>query len=159
KLNEVLRRRDDGALAGPERARETLGAYLHRWLGAIRGTIRASTWTRYAQCVRCDLVPALGRTRLAALRPDAVQKLYAEKLAAGLAPRSVHHIHPTLPPALAQAVKGGSAGRNVTDVVDPPRVPRYEHRILAPEQAAGLLDAARGDRLEALWTLALCTGA
>jgi integrase len=159
KLNEVLHRRDDGALAAPERTRETVADYLRRWLEAIRGTIRPSTWERYAQCVRRHLTPALGRTRLAALRPDAVQKLYADTLAAGLSPRSVHHIHTILHTALRQAMRWGYVTRNVTEAVDPPSVPRYEHRILAPAQAARLLETARSDRLEALWVVALCTGA
>jgi integrase len=42
--------------------------------------------------------------------------------------------------------------------VRPPKVARAEPRVLSPEEARRLLDAARGDPLEALWVLALTTG-
>jgi integrase len=158
KLDEIRRRLDEGALAEADRAKATLRTYLHRWLDAVRTTIRPSTWERYAQCVNRHLVPALGRTRLQALRPEAVQKLYADKLAAGQSPRSVHHIHAILHTALEQAVRWGYVTRNVTDAAEPPRVPSPELRVLSPDEVARLLDAARGDRLEALWALAVYTG-
>jgi integrase len=42
--------------------------------------------------------------------------------------------------------------------VDPPRVRRPEIHPLTPEQARTFLDAARGDRLEALYSVALAIG-
>lgn len=158
KLDDIRRRVEEGALVDADRARATLRTFLHRWLDAIRANVRLSTWERYAHCVHHDLVPALGRTRLTALRPEAVQKLYADKLTSGLSPRSVHHVHTILHTALEQAVRWGYVSRNVTDATEPPRVPRFELRILSPDEVARLLDTARGDRLEALWTVAVCTG-
>jgi integrase len=52
----------------------------------------------------------------------------------------------------------GLVPRNVADLVDPPRMPRYEHAAFTPEQAERFLAAIRGDRLEALFVLALVTG-
>lgn len=57
-----------------------------------------------------------------------------------------------------QAVKWGYVTRNVAGAVDPPSVPRQEIRALTPEQVARLLDTARGDALEALWTVAVYSG-
>jgi len=48
--------------------------------------------------------------------------------------------------------------RNVADLVTPPRSTAREHRVLNQEHAQTLLLAAREDRLEALYTLALTTG-
>ena len=48
--------------------------------------------------------------------------------------------------------------RNVSDLVDPPRNRRYEISPLSPEQARRLLEAVGGNRLEALYVLALTTG-
>ena len=45
-----------------------VAVFLRRWLEAIRPSVRLSTRTRYAQGVERYLVPALGRSRLAALR-------------------------------------------------------------------------------------------
>jgi integrase len=59
---------------------------------------------------------------------------------------------------LGQAAKWNLAARNVTDLVDAPRITRTEMHVLSPEEARQLLNAARGDRLEALYFLALATG-
>jgi integrase len=67
-------------------------------------------------------------------------------------------LHRILHNALGQAARWDLVGRNVADLVKPPRVPRYEFTTLSPEQARQFLDAARGDRLEALYVLAITTG-
>lgn len=48
--------------------------------------------------------------------------------------------------------------RNVASLVTPPRIARRDMVTLSPEQARTLMEAARGDRLEALYVLALTTG-
>src|SRR5215207_6117512 len=48
--------------------------------------------------------------------------------------------------------------RNVSDAVKPPRPDPREMRPLSPVEARKLLDATQGDRLEALYVLAVHTG-
>lgn len=48
--------------------------------------------------------------------------------------------------------------RNAAQAVDPPKVHRKEARALSAAEAKRLLDAARDDRLEALYLLAVTTG-
>src|SRR5215208_213042 len=48
--------------------------------------------------------------------------------------------------------------RNVSDAVKPPRPDPREMHPLSPVEARKLLDAAQGDRLEALYVLAVHTG-
>lgn len=67
-------------------------------------------------------------------------------------------LHAILRRALVTVERWGLASRNVAKLVDPPRIPRHEIRPLTPEQARLLLDAAVGDRLEALYVTALATG-
>ena len=69
------------------------------------------------------------------------------------------------PPARADpqgAVERGPLGRwcnrNVADLVDPPRNRHFEIATLTAEQARAFLDAAAGNRLEALFVLAVTTG-
>jgi integrase len=92
------------------------------------------------------------------LTPAHLRGLYREKLDAGLSPRTVKYVHVTLHKALKQAVMDGLIPRNATDAVKPPQVRREEMHPLAPEQVKLLLEAARGDRLEALYVLAITTG-
>jgi hypothetical protein len=79
----------------------TVGEYLSAWLtDSVRDTVRQRTYERYESIVRVHLIPTLGRVKLRALAPARVRGLYREKLDAGLAPRSVLHIHRTLSKAL-----------------------------------------------------------
>ena len=48
--------------------------------------------------------------------------------------------------------------RNVAEAVDPPMVPKKDVTPLSPEHARAFLEAARGDRLKALYVLAVHTG-
>ena len=135
-----------------------LGDYLHRWLNdSVRDTVRNTTFERYEQIVRMHIKPALGRVKLKNLTSTHVRGLYKEKLQSR-SPRTVQYIHVTLHKALKQAVNDGLVPRNVTEAVKPPQVRREEIHPLTPEQVNALLSAARGDRLEALYVLAIHTG-
>jgi integrase len=160
KLNELRQRRERGQLGDPAAGSTTLGAFVSRYLAAARSTLRPRTWRRYDELLRLHVVPALGRTRLDALRPDAVQRLYAAKLEAGLSPRTVRHVHRVLHTALSRAVRWRYVPANVTDAVDAPAVPEAEIAPPSPDQLGRLLDTAHaaGDRLAPLWTVAVYSG-
>ena len=102
--------------------------------------------------------PALGNLKLKSVTPAHVRGLYREKLQAGLSPRTVQYIHVTLHKALKQAVADGLIPRNTTEAVRPPQVRKEEIRPLDAEQVKALFGAAQGDRLEALYILAVHTG-
>lgn len=55
-------------------------------------------------------------------------------------------------------MRWGLVPRNVCDLIAPPHAEGFEIQPLTMEQAHRLLTAARGHRLEALFTLALATG-
>jgi integrase len=156
KLNAALADRDSGLPVIVER--QSVTKFLNSWLEAVRPTLRERTWVRYEQYVRLHVVPAVGKTSLTKLTPQHLQRLYADRLAAGSSPTTVHHLHAVLHKALDQAVRWNLVGRNVSDLVDPPRITRHEMTTLSPESARSLLDAAGGQRLEALYVLALTTG-
>jgi integrase len=135
--------------------------YLDRWLSdSVSDTVKVTTFERYEQITRLHLKPALGRVKLKALTPAKVRGLYREKLEAGSSARTVRYIHTTLHKALKQAVMDGLIPRNATESVKPPQPSREEMRPLTPDQAKHLLQAAHedGDRLEALYVLAIHTG-
>lgn len=68
------------------------------------------------------------------------------------------YIHTTLHRALKQAVRWGLVPRNAAAAVDPPRVVTPEMRPLSSAQARTLLATAKGNRLQALFVLAVTTG-
>jgi integrase len=59
---------------------------------------------------------------------------------------------------LGHAERTELVGWNVAHLGLPPRIPRREVRPLDPEQARIFLSAIKGDRLEALYLVALACG-
>jgi integrase len=135
-----------------------LSEYLDRWLPDIRDTVRQRTWERYESIVRVHIKPALGRVKLKDLTATHARGLYREKLESGSSPRTVQYIHTTLRKALQDAMSDGLIPRNVADGIKAPRPKKKEINPLSPEQARTFLKAVRGDRLEALYVLAIHRG-
>ena len=72
--------------------------------------------------------------------------------------RTVGYLHAVLRRALRQALKWGLVARNVATLVDALRVEHKALRPFTPEEAKKFLEAVRGDRLEALYSVALSLG-
>ena len=157
KLTEAMANRDKGLVFDDENM--TTGEYLDRWLSdCVRGSVRESTFDRDSYLVRVHIQPALGRMKLRKLSPIHVQGFYRDRLDSGLSASTVNKIHTVLHKALSQAVRWSVVPRNVTEAVKAPRPAPKEMHPLSPEEARRLLKVARGDRLEALFVLALTTG-
>jgi integrase len=157
KLTKAMADRDGGITY--DAGKLTVEEHLLRWLSdSVRDTVRQRTYERYESIVRVHLIPAIGRIKLKTLTPAHVRALYRAKLDAGLAPRSVLHIHRTLSKALKQATDDGLIPRNAAGLVKPPRPRREEIQPLDSEQVRALFETARGDRLEALYVVAVTTG-
>lgn len=148
------------SLAAPNASdRERLADYLEQWLeNSVRASVSPSTHRSYSGYVRNHITPVLGGVRLARLAPTHVQALQAELSRRGASPTVRLHVHVVLRRALAQALRFGLIARNPCDVVPRPRLPRRQPTWLDAAQVRVLLDAARGDRLEALAILAVTTG-
>ena len=157
KLNKALSDREDGLIFAAGNLK--VGEYLDRWLkDSLEGNVRPRTLSNYQLQVRQHITPALGRIKLRTLTPAHVQGLYRQKLDAGLAPSSVRYIHAVLHRALKQALRCGLVPRNVTEAVDLPKLVNEEVDALLPEEARVFLEAARGDRYEAIYVVAVTTG-
>ena len=157
KLTKAIADRDGGLVY--DAGNITVGEYLDRWLNdSVRDTVRQRTWERYEQFVRVHLTPALGKIKLAKLTPAHVRGLYRDKLNCGLAPRTVLHFHRAFSKALKQAAADGLIPRNPAAPVKPPQPRGEEIRPLNREQARALFEAASGDRLAALYIVAVTAG-
>lgn len=157
KLNKALADGEDGLFFEDEGLK--VGEYLERWLeNSVKGNVSPRTYTNYRLQVRRHLTPAPGRIKLKDLTPFKIQGLYRSKLGAGLSNASVRYTHDVLHRALKQAVKWSLVPRNVAEAVDPPKVRREEVTPLSSEQSRRFLAAARGDRFEALYVVALTCG-
>src|ERR1700674_3127863 len=157
KLSEILHALEHGTFA--DARGQTLGDFLDQWLTQVaQPRVRPWTYHGYEVHVRCHIKPAIGRIPLDKLTPQNVQFLLNTKLQGGLKPKTVRYIRGTLRTALNEAVRWGLVARNVASLVDGPRVERFEIRPFTPDEARTLLKAVKGDRLEALFSVALAMG-
>jgi integrase len=137
----------------------TLGEYLDQWLQeVVWPSVRSWTYRGYEVHVRLHIKPSLGPISLERLEPMHVQGLLNRKLKEGLSPKSVRYLRGTLRTALNQAVRWGLVARNAAAAVDGPRVPQHEIQPFTSDEARRFLHAIRGDRLEALYSVALTLG-
>lgn len=159
KLNRLRADADLGIVFDAEN--QTVGEYLQSWLtDNVRDTVRESTYDSYERTVRVHLIPPFSHVKLAKLTPQHIRRLYREKLDKGLAPRTIQYAHTLLKKALKQAVRDGMIPRNPAEAVDPPQIQRDELQPLSAAQVRALLETASeaGERLEALYTVAVHTG-
>ena len=77
----------------------------------------------------------------------------------GLSPQTVTHCRNVLRAALNHAMRWNLVGRNVAALVDVPRIERPAIHALSGDEARALLEASRGGKYEALYAVALSTGA
>ncbi|MGY1680710.1 tyrosine-type recombinase/integrase [Geodermatophilus sp. SYSU D01176] len=155
----ALEAKRDAGIAGAAGKVPTAGQWLDHWLDTIAARkVRPSTLVRYRQLVVNQLVPGIGHHRLDRLQPEHVEKLYGDLEAGGLAPASVLQAHRVLSRALKVATQRGKVARNVCTLVDAPSVERDEIRPLTAGDARRVLEAARGRRNAARWSVALALG-
>jgi len=157
KLKLILREHQQGLAVATDK--QTLQEYMERWLDeVVEARTRAKTIHSYREIARLHIYPTLGKVTLQRLSPDQVQRLLASKHRGGLSARTCQYIRAVLRMALGQAQKHGLLARNVAALVDPPRGEKRATVFLNPDQARQLLDGVRGDRLEALYRVALSLG-
>jgi len=155
----IRRQLVDARELGLDSSRQTVAGFLRSWIAGLRGarnaSIRPRTMQHYEMIVEKHLVPALGSLPLSALTPARIQA-YLD--ADDAAPRTVHHHRAVLRRALNVAVRERRLPYNPAALVQPPRVDREKADPLTADEARRLLEATTGDRLHALWRLALVTG-
>ncbi len=146
-----------GTLTKPSRT--TVAQFLEIWLDdVVRVTVRNSTYVSYKGVVKNHIDKRIGGIRLQKLEPSHVQGLYSAMEKDGASPRLRQLTHAVLHRALKQALRWGKVIRNVCDAVDFPRVPHKDIEPLTAEQVGRLLAAAKGDRLEAIYIVAIGSG-
>src|SRR5215217_599275 len=157
KLTKAMADRDSGIVYDDKNL--TVREYLNRWLSdAVRGTVRDSTYSRDKYLVTNHVKPSIGRVKLKNVNALHLQSLYRERLDSGLSGSTVQKIHHVLHKALTQAMRWDLIPRNPADSVKAPTPTPKEMHPLSALEARQLLEAARGDRLEALYVLAVHTG-
>jgi integrase len=142
-------------------ARLTLGSLFDEWLQAERiGSKKVSSYARLESCVCCHLKPALSSKRVAQFDTKAVNTFTRAKQEEGCAASSIRLMLHCLRKAfaLAETYKYIPKGANPVAGAELPPLPQRVPHALTQAEARRFLDAACGDRLEALYVLALTSG-
>ncbi|MGE5647741.1 MAG: tyrosine-type recombinase/integrase, partial [Acidobacteriota bacterium] len=139
--------------------RQTLEQYLRSWLADVATPrVRPGTLTHYRIMIEKHIVPIVGKVPLVKLSPQHVQMLLSEN-AKTLSAKTCRHIRTCLRVALGTAVKWNLIHRNAAALSDPPPLPDRHVRSMTEEELAAFEKAARQHPFEAVFILALATGA
>jgi integrase len=148
---------DTGLLADVTKLK--VAEYLNRWLNATaKARVQPRTWHRYEQMIRLQLLPWLPDVPLSQLRSIHVEGCRSLMRVRGASPSVCQSAAEVLRSALRDAVRLKMIPHNPTEGVERPKYRRPEMQAFAREQALVFLDAAREDRLYALYVVALDTG-
>lgn len=143
KMQAVAVAVNDGTYTPPSKL--TVGQWLDLWAENYLGGVKYNTVRIYKGNIKKHITPALGGVRLSDLHPHTVQ-VFINGLQ-GLSPQSVRMVHQVLHHALERAVMLGYIPKNPAAECVLPRKAQKEIHPLDDEQAAALLDAARGGEL------------
>ena len=156
-LTATKREMDLGVFVEPSAM--SLSEYLDRWLrDAARPRVSRRTGDGYAGMLERYIREPLGYKRLDKLQALDIQSVYGAMQARGLSARVVRHTHSVLHNALKQAVKWGLISRNPSDLVELPKVPHRERRVLMADEAQRFLEAADVMPHGLIFEFALLTG-
>jgi integrase len=144
----------------------TIGQRLDVWLSEIKGFdgTRPRTLTLYKGLAERYVKPVIGGVRLDKLSPAHVQRLVTETqnspTARGTPPSAstLRHVYKLVRKALGDAYRMELVTRNVATQVKAPPLNNNRRAGLGLVEAKRLLDVIDGERLEALYVLALTTG-
>lgn len=148
----------------------TVERWMKHWLTQVAPRrVRPTTLASYTSKVEQYINPLIGHHRLDQLTADHIEAAWDHLLTVGnpkadkptpLAPASVRQAHRILSRALKVAVQRDRLRRNPADgnSMDAPSVPDTEMKVLDVVQVRKVLDAAKGDRMEARWVIALALG-
>lgn len=136
---------------------QTVEQFLTRWLERA-DHLRPITRKRYEALIRLHALPHLGRLELRKVQPHQISELY-QALKGTRKPATIGQLHAVLHSALDEALRWNLIARNPVAAVRAPKVERVEMRILSLPEIHTFLRAIEGDPLEALYVLAVTTGA
>jgi integrase len=154
---DELKRRGAAGLVGRDPA---VGEFVEWWIGNVAAPkVTESSLTAYRARHRAWIAPKpIARLQLRKLRATDVQQWQNTLAAQGIAPASRNSARVLLSSALHYAHGVGMIERNVVSFVAGAKAAPKLDDALTTTEAAAVLAAAKGNRLEALWVLALKYG-
>jgi integrase len=133
--------------------------WLDVWMREYKlNSVGFSTYESYRLAIENHVVPKLGRLKLNQITPEHLQTFINSRMKNGISSACAIKMKNIINAALKQAVKNRMIPYNPTDAITPPKLRQKEIRVFSPDEQARFMDALRGHRLEALYSLALASG-
>jgi len=163
-LRELLHAGDTGAHIAPDKM--TLARWIDHWIsiGAPgnkrRREVGRRSIERYAEFLRCHVVPTLGERPLQQLQSSEIDTLYVG-LAEKISPRTAHHVHVVLGACLGAAMRTRKLVRNpMHELAKVPSPGEADHGMaLEADQLRTLVQGFKGSALFTIVAVAAFTGA
>lgn len=161
-LRRRLHAKDENTHIDPSRS--TVSDFIDHWeRDWATGHVSKKTFERYSELLRKHVKPHIGAVQIQKLKPVNLNELYAklqrkEDGGAGLAPRTVGHVHRVLHRVLGHAAEWGVIQSNIASTVTPPRVDSTEVEVMSPDQCRAVLRHLEGRPLHIIVSTALATG-
>ena len=131
----------------------TLGQWLDIWQNEYLSGTKDSTRVNYEVIIRLHIKPALGALKLQSIAPHQIQS-FINGLS-NLDPSTVRNIYMVLHYALEKAVRLDYIPKNPSAECE---LPRKKQEEIHPVDAAAFLEAAKNDKYELIFKVALFTG-
>lgn len=137
----------------------TLAGFITEWLET---DVKSNNWPatyrlREGTC-RNHIMPYVGMMKLAHVEDNHIRGLLQMLQQKRIGARTRQVVHSTLHCVFEIAVRDKLLAANPISHVEKPRAPRKEKAIFTEQEARLFIEAARGDRYEALYVLGLMTG-
>lgn len=139
-----------------EPSRLTVGQWLEIWSKEYLGSVKPRTVASYRSCINNHIAPALSAVKLSELHPHTVQTFING--IDGLSVGSLRLVYKVLHIALEKAVRLDYIPKNPASNCVLPKEEKTDIKPLTDDQAAALLDAAKGSSIENLIRVCLFTG-
>lgn len=162
-LRQLLHAGDTGAHVTPDKM--TLGQWVEHWISIgcpgnkRRREVGQRAIERYAELLRCHVVPALGERPLQQVQSTEIDELYT-KLLQKISPRTAHHVHVVLGACLGAAVRTRKLSRNpMLELAKVPAPKEADHGIaLEADQLCTLVQGFKGSALYPIVAVLAFTG-
>lgn len=115
---------------------------MDEWLTTFcEGKVKPLTLQSYRASIKNHIVPAIGATKLQAVKGTHIQRLYNSMTRAGLSGKTVKNTSAIMHKAFSVALKQGIIGANPCDAAELPKAEHKEIRPLADDEIPRFLAA------------------
>lgn len=137
----------------------TIEQVLNTWLEEVKSTLRYSAYETYAHHCHEQIIPRIGKVKAKVLNIHHVQDMLFAMARKGKAKNTIRNTRATLRAALDTVKRTHPAAYiAVVDAKMPKTKKERTKKAFTPEQAQQFLIAVEGDRLKALYWVALLLG-